>query len=271
MSANDAGLEYNPEQIIGYRSDFDRDPDQFRPQFKPYPFWILSGHTARASEKVGKGLTALAKLFLANALRKQADRSPRFLEALWRIEAGLIATLSRLCTWLSPDRASLIGRGLLRVLGPRLQKSSVIRRNLSIAFPEKSTGEIDALIKDIWGNLGAVVAEFPHLTRICGAESDERIEIIRAPGLRVFSDSTDRCAVFVAAHLANWELPAATASSLGVQLSVVYTPMHNPRMDRMLQDARNSLGCNLINRNGAVRQLVRQLARGNSVGLLQAP
>jgi lauroyl/myristoyl acyltransferase len=44
---------------------------------------------------------------------------------------------------LSPDRASASGRWLLRMAGPHLDKTHIFRRNLSLAFPDKSTAEID--------------------------------------------------------------------------------------------------------------------------------
>jgi len=59
----------------------------------------------------------------------------------------------------------------LHAIGPRLDKTRLIRRNVTIAFPEKSVAEIDLLVREIWGNLGAVLAEFPHLETICGRDA----------------------------------------------------------------------------------------------------
>ncbi len=209
----------------------------------------------------------MAKLFLANFLRKQADRSPRLLRLLWAIEAGLIATLSRLSRLLSPDCASAAGYRLLHAIGPRLDKTRQIRRNVTIAFPEKTVAEIDSLVREIWGNLGAVLAEFPHLETICGREADRRFEFTRKGNAQVFRQQ-DKPAVFVSAHLANWEVAAAAIVLQKVPLAVVYTPIQNPWMDKMLRSVRVSLGCELIDRVGAVRQLIRRLKAGTSVGLI---
>ena len=78
---------------------------------------------------------------------------------------------------LPTDRASFLGRQLLSRLGPRLAKSRVIRRNLNLAFPEKPPQEIDVLVSRIWGNAGAVFAEYAHLKTICDREADERLEV----------------------------------------------------------------------------------------------
>lgn len=214
-----------------------------------------------------KETSALAKLFLANFLRKQADQSPRLLRLLWAIEAGLVATLSRLSRLLSPDFASATGYRLLHTIGPHLDKTRLIRRNVNIAFPEKSAAEVDKLVEEIWGNLGAVLAEFPHLGAICGRKAGRRLEFTRKGNAQVFKQQ-GKPAVFVSAHLANWEIAAAAIVLQKVPLAVVYTPIQNPWMDKMLRSVRTSLGCELIDRTGAVRQLIRRLKAGTSVGLI---
>ena len=121
----------------------------------------------------------MAKLFLGN---KHADHSPRLLQLLWAAESGLVGLLGGLSRLLSPDLASGAGRRLMRRLGPRLDKTRHIRRNLKIAFPEKSAGDIDELVRDLWGNLGAVLAEYPHLDTICHREAEQRLAASRQNG-----------------------------------------------------------------------------------------
>jgi len=75
-------------------------------------------------------------------------------------------------------------------------------------------------------------------------------------------------AVFVSAHLANWELAAGAIAHRGVPLNVVYTRLQNPGLDRMLYRARLALGCGLLEREGAARQLMRSLKQGTSIGLI---
>lgn len=206
----------------------------------------------------------MAKLFLGD---KHTDRSPRVLQLLWAIESGLLGLLGGLSRLLSPDLASSAGRRLMRRLGPRMDKTRHIRRNLKIAFPEKNTADIDELVRDIWGNLGSILAEYPHLGTICHREAEQRLEYVMRSDPQVFR-KTGKPAVFVSAHLANWELAAGAIVHLGIPLSVVYTQLQNPHMERMLYRARQSLGCGLVERDGAGRQLIRCLKQGTSVGLI---
>ena len=206
----------------------------------------------------------MAKLFLGD---KHADHSPRLLRLLWASESGLIGLFGGLARLLSPDLASNAGRRLMRRLGPRLDKTRHIRRNLNIAFPDKTAADIDELVRDIWGNLGAILAEYPHLGTICHRQAEQRLECIVRADAAVFSKN-GKPAVFVSAHLANWELAAGALVRLGIPLTVVYTRLQNPYLDRMLYRAREALGCGLVERDGAGRQLMRCLKQGTSVGLI---
>lgn len=206
----------------------------------------------------------MAKLLFGD---KRKAYSQRRLNLLWTIEAGLLGLLVRIGRCLSPDTASRIGARLGRRFGPRMDKTRLIRRNLRLAFADKSEAELDRLVSDIWANLGSILAEYPHLGTICHSEAAQRLEFVIPGNLEVFKNPA-KPAVFVSAHLANWELAAGAIVHQGVPLSVVYTRLQNPGLDRMLYQARQALGCGLVERDGAARQLIRCLKQGTSVGLI---
>src|SRR6266516_5210517 len=58
--------------------------------------------------------------------------------------------------------ANLFGR-IARSIGPMMREQRIGRANLTAAFPEKSPAEIEAIL---WDNLGRVGAEFAHLDHI---------------------------------------------------------------------------------------------------------
>ncbi len=206
----------------------------------------------------------MAKLFLGD---KHAAHSAPLLRLLWALEGGLLGLLISLSRLVSPALASRAGRSLMRRLGPGLAKTRHVRRNLAIAFPEKPAEEIDELVREIWGNLGSILAEYPHMGTICHSRAEKHLEYVIHGDPQVFRN-TGKPAVFVSAHLANWELSAGAAVHLGLPLTVVYTQLQNPYLDRLLYRARQSLGCGLVERDGAGRQLMRCLRQGISVGLI---
>lgn len=209
----------------------------------------------------------MARLILGNSFNKAVKRLPSLQHFLWAVEAAAFGSFLGISRRLSPERASALGRRLFRGIGPRLDKTRIFRRNLSLAFPEKTADEIEALIREIWGNLGAVLAEYPHLPSYAVAGQPERLEIVINNESPVFQH-TGKAAVFVSAHLANWEIPLASAIRLGLSVSVLYTPLQNPWLDRMLYKARARMGINMLPRDSGIRTLVRELGNGRSIGLL---
>src|SRR6516162_5700015 len=122
--------------------------------------------------------------------------------------------------------ADFAGR-FMRTLGPRLKEHRIGRANLAAAFPEKSPAEIEAILRDVWDNLGRVAAEFAHIDRLqmlypdpqndgdllYTQETYERFQQLRSDG---------KPALIFAAHLANWELPALVATKYELDTTVLY-------------------------------------------------
>jgi KDO2-lipid IV(A) lauroyltransferase len=198
-----------------------------------------------------------------------SDSENRLVQSFgWWLEALVLRSLWWLVTPLSIDRASAAGRRIFALLGPRSAKHQHVLANLSIAFPDRSRAEIEGLALGVWGNVGAVAAEFAQLKKLTDTRRNrDRIEIVTAdpqPGAL----AGDTPCVFVTAHCANWELAAYAAQQLTGALDVVYTPQDNPYLDRMIQGRRRALGCGFIGKVNAVRSMFKSLRSGRSVGLL---
>ncbi len=209
----------------------------------------------------------MAKLYLADSLKKHADRAPALTRLMVAFEGLLVAMLLWILRLLSPDRASAAGRRFMVAIGPRLVKHQKIKRNLAIAFPDLSPEEVEDLARRVWGNIGAVICEYPHLQTICAREADQRLVVVRHDKIKALQQAGEPV-VFVSAHLANWEVAGPTGTLLGFPMMLVYTPLQNLRMDRMVRKVRRALGAELVTRDQAVRPLMQHLKRGGSVGLL---
>jgi KDO2-lipid IV(A) lauroyltransferase len=209
----------------------------------------------------------MAQLILSKALSKRIDRSPVLKRIRWGIEAVILGLFWQVCAWLPPDRASAFGRWFLRLIGPSLRKSTHMRRNLVLAFPGLDEDERRALLRNVWGNTGAVLAEYPHLMTLCQRDFDAHFEIVSHRDLTDYR-AGNRQGIFVTAHVGNWELAAAPAIHSGVALSVVYTPIKNPIIDRMLRRWRAGLGCQLLSRSDSLPHLMKTLREGGSLGLV---
>jgi KDO2-lipid IV(A) lauroyltransferase len=199
--------------------------------------------------------------------RRSAKRFPQVQRLSWWIEAQALRVFWWWVTRMDPEQASRVGFRLAALIGPRLDKQRHLLGNLGIAFPSLEPEERKALARRIWGNLGSVLAEYPHLDAICSLGHDAYTEIEVDPESRRLIEGAQPV-VFVTAHLANWEIAAGVVARMGVPLSVVYNPQSNPGLDRMLQEARGSVGAEFVPQGNALRTLLKALRRGHWVGLL---
>ena len=209
----------------------------------------------------------MARLFLGSSLKKLADRAPAVRQVLWAIEALLVGIPLVITRLLPPAAASRAGRWAFRRIGPHLDKTRKFRRNLTLAFPDRSPAEIEALVRDNWGNVGATLAEFSFLPAMAHGKHTGRLEIINHGNSEVYRKG-GKPAIFVGAHLSNWEIPPVAGIQLGIPMSIFYTPLQNPWLDRMLYKARADIGFNLVPRAGGIRTVVKEIGKGHSIGLI---
>jgi lipopolysaccharide heptosyltransferase II len=79
----------------------------------------------------------------------------------------------------------------------------------------------------------------------------------------------NRGVIHVLFHSGNWEgLARAVASIPSVRFSVIYQPLRNPHLDRLIAGWRQRGGVALINRHQGLREAVSRLRRGEAVGML---
>jgi KDO2-lipid IV(A) lauroyltransferase len=209
----------------------------------------------------------VARYILGNRFRAIADRFRVFRHLLWLVEAAFVVGVLWLIRLFPADMGSRLGRRAGSWLGPRTEKTEKFRGNLERAFPEKSPQEIDALERAVWGNAGAVMAELCRMPLICDPGSG-RLEVDVKGQIAAFTRPDRPPAVFVAAHLANWEICAAGVAAMGVPMTAVFTPPTNPWMDKVLGRWRRALGCRLVPRSDSMRPLLRELKEGRSIGLI---
>ncbi|MDT8388442.1 MAG: lysophospholipid acyltransferase family protein [Thiogranum sp.] len=185
----------------------------------------------------------------------------------WWLEARMLALFWWWVKGTSAERASQRGYCLLRWLGPRLRKNQHIMGNLQIAFPDMVPSERLALGREVWGNLGAVIAEYPFLRELNRGGPKSRIEISLSEASRPVVKNRQP-AVYVTAHLANWEIAALAISGLNIPLTTIYSQQSNPLIDRQLQSFREIADVKFVPKKNAVRELPREIRKGRSVGIL---
>ena len=162
--------------------------------------------------------------------------------------------------------ASNVGGWIGRNVGPRLATSRKAKRNLGRAMQGLSAEEQAQIIKGMWDNLGRVVSEYPHIEEI----AEERVEIISTD---LFDDIVEnkKPAIFIGAHIGNWEVFAPLLlKKYGFDIDVTYRAPNNPWAHKLLDKARSL--------NGRIRThpksrssgkaLIDSLKQGRCLGIL---
>ena len=148
---------------------------------------------------------------------------------------------------------------------PRLR--GIADQNLRMALPELSASERSAIVLGVYRSLGRLLAEcarFPHLTQ-------ENIrEVVTYNGLEHYQAAVARGqgVLFLTAHLGAWELGAFAHALYGYPVQILYRPLDNPRLDRLVNRYRTLCGNKLIDKRDSVRGILGALSKNETVGIL---
>ena len=163
--------------------------------------------------------------------------------------------------------ASGLGGWSGRLIGPILTISRRARRNMSIAFPEKSEKEIEDLVSQMWDNLGRTVMEYPLLNRIRVNGQRPHVTLVGNEYLELLRDD-DKPGLLFTGHLGNWEIPAICISAQGLPQHFVYRAPNNPYVEKLFE-RRHLIDCTPIPKGAkGARMALKALSEGGHLGML---
>lgn len=173
--------------------------------------------------------------------------------------------------------ASATGGKLARWIGPHIGRSRIARQNLARAFPDRSPAEIEAILRDMWENIGRTIFEYANLAPLLPAPpqdptaSTRRSRIEGVTHLQALAQD-GKAGLLMSAHYGNWELVTLAAAACGVEpLAVVYRAANNRLLNRHIRSlqARGGGGAEPIPKGQAgARRLLASLKEGAHVILL---
>jgi KDO2-lipid IV(A) lauroyltransferase len=138
-------------------------------------------------------------------------------------------------------------------------RRTVVRQNLSRAFPEKSEGEIDTLARKFYRQLSQVALEIIKARRMTPEDFRDRITLTNPELLFDASEDKSRSVIVLTIHQGNWEwmLHGAT-TALDIPIDPVYKPLHNKTMDRLVYDIRSQFGSRPLSMAESTRDILRR-------------
>ena len=159
-----------------------------------------------------------------------------------------------------------------RFLGMYYPRTKLARKNLKLAFSEKSDAEIEQILRDMWGNLSRMAAEYAYLDQIFDLNIEDpaksRFEIA---GIKNFEKlaALQGTAICFTGHTGNWELLPVGSAAYGVNITALFRPPNNRFIAERVLAARKTASGHLVpSKAGAAWALARVMDKGGKVGLL---
>lgn len=138
-------------------------------------------------------------------------------------------------------------------------RKTVVRQNLSQAFPEKNTREITLLAKQFYLQLVQVALEILRTRRMSAADIRRRVSVVNPQLLREYSNDFQQPVIVLAIHQGNWEwMLHGVKLHLDIPIDPVYKPLHNKTLDRLMFEIRSQFGSRPITMASAARDILRR-------------
>jgi KDO2-lipid IV(A) lauroyltransferase len=101
--------------------------------------------------------------------------------------------------------------------------------------------EMNAIIAEMWDNLGRTIAEYAHLDKFLMSGPNPRIEIVNRE-IADAASASGKGVIFASGHFCNWEIFLPVAKQLSLDGGAVYRPVNNPFVNRFIVGERMAQG-----------------------------
>ena len=133
--------------------------------------------------------------------------------------------------------------GYLLIYYVAAYRKDVVRKNLSMAFPDKSEREITVLGKKFYRQFTETAFEIIKARRMSKEDFRQRVKLVNPELLEAYSNQYQDSVIIATIHQGNWEWMLHGATSiLGIPMDPVYKPLHDKVTDKLIFDIRSQFG-----------------------------
>lgn len=156
---------------------------------------------------------------------------------------------------------------LAALIIPRIKRVSL--RNLEIAFPEKSLAERQEIYQQSLKSLARFGVDMLRSGAIDQAWVKKHVDISGIPTaeeLRARAGS--RGILYLTGHYGSFELLSSILGLTNHRYVTIFRTINNQAFGKWIADNRAATGHTVLNRDGALKEVLRQLKDGNCVAML---
>jgi len=158
----------------------------------------------------------------------------------------------------------LLGTVWNRVLPLR---AGCVKANLEAAFPDRGAAWRRRVKRDCFRHFATVALELAWLPRVDDRWVAERVRFLNRE-LPFEMLARGRGVVAVGGHFGNWELQGAASARIGIPLTIIVKRVHDPLLDRLVNEAREYHGAETIYTRDSGRVLLKHFRRGRLVAFI---
>ena len=150
------------------------------------------------------------------------------------------------------------------------KRRNITISNLSMAFPDKSVDEIEALSKEVYIELSKTISEILFMF-VGKFEIDNAIKNAdeAKKKLQNIAQNSPNGVIVITAHFSNWELAAHFLAMHGLPMLAVGREGNNKLIDQNITiPFRNKYGNRATTKDKAMLAMAKTLKKGSAVGLL---
>ena len=164
--------------------------------------------------------------------------------------------------------SSEFGCFLGKTFGPFFRSKKIIKDNLLKFDSSLTPEEISEISKEMWGNYGRILSEYPYISNFRKGDLDKYITVENLDKLEEIKKSQP--VVFVSAHFSNFELMAMAIEKAGVNLSAIYRPLNNKMVNSIMEPLRKKYICKNQIKKGinGVRESLKFFKQGVSIAIM---
>jgi Kdo2-lipid IVA lauroyltransferase/acyltransferase len=190
-----------------------------------------------------------------SALRDRAEL------LLFRLAAGGLALLP-------PAAARRAGKAAARAAFSLLSsRRRILVANLAAAFPDASAEKIASIAAASIDGFASALVDFLETGRMSRDDLLSRVDIVGEENLRA-ARARGKGVFLLSAHFGSWEIGALAAGLLGEPIAPVVRPLDNPLLEEELGRLRRRFGNRPVPKKQATRELLRAMARNETVAIL---